>query len=576
MRKTKFKLEILLMTAVLLFTTVFVGYGCNHNFGGSSVNEEIDETRTQLNIGVFGGGFGTEWIRDLKVRFEEYTKDMSFQDGRKGVQIFYQEDKDKYKASSLVTQISYDSKDLYFASGDEIDSFISQNLVLEITDVMTEPLTEFNETKSPEDKLSDEQVAHFKRNDKYYVCPDNVSSLGIIYDIDLFEQKKLYFAKGGAPSEYSKYTQENNDEPATGTFTEYKYTNDVKKASAGPDAKYGTFDDGCPATTEEFNQLLERMKRQGVDSMIWTELYADQYTNFLHRSMWLDYHGVKEADIMYKGEKCVTDIITGFLPDGTPIIEQTEIGIDNYKDLAKQAGRYYGLKMMEDILKSGTVSTKSFESLSHTRTQDKFLTSRFRMGEKPIAMMIEGTWWENEAKESGIFASNVEEFGEKASSQNRRFGLMPMPKVSEEFLGEPSTIISGSSTVFINANMPQDKIGLAKLFLRFSMTDESLRRFTVQTGIPKSMNYELTEEDRAQMSTFSKQYWDINKASEKSYGNISPVIKTNMERNEIFRNIDEFYSKKPDGMNYSIFVTEAYYNNVSAKDYFTGIYKTVE
>ena len=576
MRKTKFKLEILLMTAVLLFTTVFVGYGCNHNFGGSSVNEEIDETRTQLNIGVFGGGFGTEWIRDLKVRFEEYTKDMSFQDGRKGVQIFYQEDKDKYKASSLVTQISYDSKDLYFASGDEIDSFISQNLVLEITDVMTEPLTEFNETKSPEDKLSDEQVAHFKRNDKYYVCPDNVSSLGIIYDIDLFEQKKLYFAKGGAPSEYSKYTQENNDEPATGTFTEYKYTNDVKKASAGPDAKYGTFDDGCPATTEEFNQLLERMKRQGVDSMIWTELYADQYTNFLHRSMWLDYHGVKEADIMYKGEKCVTDIITGFLPDGTPIIEQTEIGIDNYKDLAKQAGRYYGLKMMEDILKSGTVSTKSFESLSHTRTQDKFLTSRFRMGEKPIAMMIEGTWWENEAKESGIFASNVEEFGEKASSQNRRFGLMPMPKVSEEFLGEPSTIISGSSTVFINANIPQDKIGLAKLFLRFSMTDESLRRFTVQTGIPKSMNYELTEEDRAQMSTFSKQYWDINKASEKSYGNISPVIKTNMERNEIFRNIDEFYSKKPDGMNYSIFVTEAYYNNVSAKDYFTGIYKTVE
>ena len=574
MKKTGKRLMAL---ALCLTVAASVGsmMGCGPRDSGG---EPIDSTRTQLNIGTFGGGIGVEWLKNLKQRFEADFADVSFEEGKTGVQIYYTEDKDKYNAPALVNQIAYDSNEVYFATDDALDDFLASNRLLEITDIVTEKLTKYGEDESIEDKLNKTQIEHHKRNGKYYSLPYNESSMGVIYDLDLFVQKGLYFAKGGAPSEFCDFTQENNENPATGSFGGYKYTavNDADaEKTAGPDGLYGTYDDGLPATFDEFEQMLVRMKQQGVDALIWTGQYADTYSNFFPRAFWASYHGIDEGRILYDGGGTGTEtrIISSFDSNGDPVITTTTITPDNYEEAAKQAGAYYGLKLMDMIIKGGYASNYSFQGLSHIRTQDKFLVSRFRMGERPIAMMIEGTWWENEADVSGTFDNNVEEFGEQAAKENRNFGLFPMPKVSEDDIGKPTTILGGISSAFINANIDPAKIKLAKTFLQYAVTDESLANFTLETGLPASYRYDMTPEQEAQLSGFAKQYWAMFHESDVLYGYMPSELKLNSAFTATKFKIDNFQSVKTDGVNYSLFVTEAKYNNTSLRDYFEGLYR---
>lgn len=68
-----------LLAAVLLLLTAGGGLtACGDSQG-------IDETKTQLYIGNFDGGFGDEWLSVLGDRFEELHANDSYEDGKLGV-----------------------------------------------------------------------------------------------------------------------------------------------------------------------------------------------------------------------------------------------------------------------------------------------------------------------------------------------------------------------------------------------------------------------------------------------------------------------------------------------------------
>ena len=90
MKKNRFKALSIFMCVFMSFVAMVSGVGC-----GGGGGEEVDESKSQLYVGIYGGGYGTAYMEDLKVRFEEWAKDKEFEPGRKGVQVFYQEDKDK-------------------------------------------------------------------------------------------------------------------------------------------------------------------------------------------------------------------------------------------------------------------------------------------------------------------------------------------------------------------------------------------------------------------------------------------------------------------------------------------------
>ncbi len=554
------------LCAILACSTGAVFAGCSGTKG-----EKIDNSRSQIYVGAYDGGYGEKWLESLKTRFEEAYKDVSFQEGRTGVQVRYISDKDMYTPGLLLSTIQQDKNEVYFASGnDMMQSYINGNLLMDITDVVTTPLTEFGETESIEDKMDAKQVAHYKRDGKYFMLPDKETATGVIYDVDLFESKQYYFAKGGCPSEFSAYTQANNDNPASGSFSKYQYTGTGEK-SAGPDGKYGTYDDGCPATYEEFEQLMRLMSNKSTKAFIWYDVYKD----FLMSALSVDYHGVEEGSILYNGggtDGVETEIVTGFDGAGKPIVERKKISLDNYKDVSRQLGIYYGLEMMEKLIDGKYYAAETKQGISHVETQQAFLRSSLN-GKQPIAMLLDGTWWDSEAEASGTFAECERDFpGKLTSRADRRFGLMPMPKATAEKIGTGSTVLAGSSHVFAKADVDSDKVELIKTFLRFVYTDATMVQHTVTSGVPVAMDYELAETDKAQLNYFANQYWTVSSTANKVWDYVSSSIaNTNLDYH--YKQVHGYESYESSGTRrreYVSLLLEG--DSITAREYFEGMW----
>lgn len=85
---------------------------------------------------------------------------------------------------------------VYFLHGDYY-SYATQGLFADITDIVTE-----GGENSIESRLSADQKKYYTLNGgKYYALPREEGIGCMTYDIDLFEDYGLYFAKNGCPSE---------------------------------------------------------------------------------------------------------------------------------------------------------------------------------------------------------------------------------------------------------------------------------------------------------------------------------------------------------------------------------------
>lgn len=103
---------------------------------------------------------------------------------------------------------------------------------------------------------------------------------------------------------------------------------------------------------------------------------------------------------------------------------------------------------------------------------------------------------------------------------------MPLPRQAEgsvtEGNGTKNTLVESlSSFAIINnkstlRNNPQ-KVKLAKTFLKYCYTDESLREFTMTTGIPKGLSYKMEDNEINQMSFYAQSLFKVKSASDVVY-----------------------------------------------------------
>lgn len=195
----------------------------------------------------------------------------------------------------------------------------------------------------------DNGIREFYRTDdnKYYALPFYEAYHCISYDIDLFEEKGFYFAKGGCPSEYSAFTQNHNENKASGKFTSYKYVGDMGDRSAGPDGLYGTEDDGLPATYAEFFVLCEKMSSSNVRPI--TFYGNSDYLNGTATALWTDYEGKDKMRSNFTFEGKDMDIVTSFDED-KPVVTKTDITPENAYLLYNQEGRYYALDFLHTLI----------------------------------------------------------------------------------------------------------------------------------------------------------------------------------------------------------------------------------
>ena len=466
--------------------------------------------------------------------------------------------------------------------------YVADNKLKDITSIVTAP-NQFDESgKSVASKLRPEMEAHHNLGTetapKYYSLPFVDGSSGISYDKDVFRVNELYFAKGGAPSEFSAFTQANNADAVSGEFENYLFTGDVADGSAGPDGLYGTDDDGLPATLAEFDILLTIMKEEGVKSLIWSGQYETEYSPFLARSFANNYHGLTESSILGNGggeEGISTTIITGFNGD-EPILEKNyKISLDNIEDVTKQAGYYYGLKMYEMILASGTEDSSVWQNWSHTEAQYKYVCSLPDGEIDDIAFILDGTWWENEANSAGTFSDCIKYYGKNYSRENRNFAYFPMPWVDESQIGNKYTMAGGGGSFLVPEIFPEEKSELLKDFIQFAFSDESLQRMTINIGIPSPFIYEMDgvpdpvnkpEETYYDLMTgYTRSFYNVYKRADIVYNFVEPELTSQLS--DIKNVITYMSSCDANGDSYTTFPS-AYHgsSHISAKTFFLGLY----
>ena len=450
---------------LILITAVTLATGCRK---GNVDGIEIDPNRTQLYVYNYNGGVGSAWLDKVIARFESKYSGESFEDGKTGVQVIPKKTK-----SGFESLLQTSNNAVFFAQQVYYNELASQNKILPITDVVRD------DTGGPsiESMLTDSQRAAFTALDgNYYVLPHYVLYSGLTYDKDVFEEYKLYFNKAG------------------NGFTNFQlaYNEDYEKSnlSAGPDGVGGTYDDGLPSSLEEFYRLCEQMVKVGVIPLIYCGQYP-AYSTHLLNALWVAYTGAEEFYYNFsldsKGK--AASYISGF--DGeTPVLASEVITPENGYLLKAQPGKLYALNFLRKALDEGWFDQSSYNSsTSHTDTHRNYIyslpESESDPTKKPIAMLIEGTHWYNEAGE--VLSDAAAKFPLRSE---RNFAIMPLPtRYDDERDCKRNTVCdSNSSFAFINANIKEDvtALKLAKLFLKFCYTESEEVVFRVLT--PSALN----------------------------------------------------------------------------------------
>ncbi|MBQ9714366.1 MAG: extracellular solute-binding protein [Clostridia bacterium] len=525
-----------------------------------SGGESIDATKTMLQVYFYDAGYGETWIRELAQRFEEVYQDVSFEEGKKGVQVIISGDMRTRTAEAWRAE-TYDV--MFLESPSEFYQMMRDGVVENLDSIMKTPNVEDN-NQTIEEKMTEQQKAAYTYDGHYYGIPHYAGGYGIVYNKDLFDEFNLYLA--AEPDEYGYILITEN--------------NPVK--SVGPDGAYGTEDDGLPRTYDEFFNLCIEINASGIDPICWPGMYKEQHLiNFLD-TLAANHEGAEQMNLNYTfngvAENLIQfdeygDIIYDFDENDNfvPVTESLQITDENGYELARQEGKYYAMQFLERLL----TETDHYNekdgltySCSHLEMQQKFLENRV-YGYRENAMLIDGVWWQTEA--AAVFDHMSRAHGEEYSAENRQFGWMPLPQATEAEAqkvanGEKKSVYNDylRAVACVKKGLPDNRKIAALEFLKFAYTDEELANFTYATNTTIGVDY-LETIDRERLTPYGNSLIDYIEKSDTLYHVSDNVFYTSCVN--MFGNAWNVYGS----YNYHGNIINAILDyNVSADEYFVG------
>ncbi len=463
--------------------------------------EQIDKSKVQLYVLNYNGGFGDKWLKDAKKEFEELHAEDTYGD-KKGVQIMI--DSNKTLGTDIETKLMNAEAEIYFTQNmSPLYDYISLDYLLDITDIVTTKAA--GDETTIEEKMSPSQKEFLKVDfkntgtPKYYAIPHYSVYMGIVYDIDLFESQGLYLLEDGGYS-------------IPGAFMNGQYIGSGKLAK-GPDGESGTYDDGMPATYEEFFDLCNYMlDSKSIMPFHWFGKGGAMYQNDLMLSMYADYEGVDQMSLNFTMDGTATNLISVDDNGNVTPRDDLEINSDNAYELATQAGLWYSMQFLETVNAGKSDKNKLYHNptktgsmtYTHLQAQSDYLYSSYR--QSPIAMLIDGVWWENEASDTFTAMESL-----SLGKKDRRFGMLPFPKATNEKVGEKFTVYDGKAAFgFIAKNTPKDKHEIAKEFLQFCYNEDNLAKFSAATNTFRDLKYTLSPEQQENLSGFGKSLYNMH------------------------------------------------------------------
>ena len=558
----------MMLTACMLGTCL-VGCGGTSTIPGGDTkgqegNRETDNSKTQLVVATFDGGLGTSWIWETAARFEEKYKDVSFEEGKTGVQVSVVKS-GTYGGDVILSSLQYETADVWFTEDVDYYAHINAGNFADISDIVTEELTEYGESRSIEDKIDDDYCSFLnagtKEEPKYYAIPFYDGFYGLTYDKDIFAEHNLYFKTSGT---------ENGDAADSLEFV----SSASDKKSAGVDGVYGTYDDGLPATYAQFLKMIGEMVKKDITPFIYGGSNSIQYPVRAMASFWAQAEGADgyRLNVTFDGtaDNLVKLDSNGKMvmgADGTPQLETLEITESNGYELQRQVSKYNVLQLFHEILNNPKNYSES--SMMHTAAQSNFLKGKDD-NYATYGMLIDGSWWVNEADDS--FSALANRLGEDYEKENRNLAFMPLPVANAEDVGKGSVLLnSNTSLAFVRSNT--NVMDCAKAFLQFSTTDAELSAFTASVSMTRSFDYKISSDYENKLTPYGKSIYELKNDSTVIYPYSTSKL---FQNNQSFFSIDDWAFGTVLGSTqytnpWQLWVT--YKDRGTTEEYFEGMYQ---
>ncbi|MBQ3572178.1 MAG: hypothetical protein IJA15_05070, partial [Clostridia bacterium] len=416
MKKLVKKLLCCLFSLTIMFGTI----ACkepdeivDNSSGGTDVEIEIDEKRTQLFVFNYAAGYGTEWMSEAIADYEALHANDVYEEGKVGVQIVPTHMKKKRDAGEILQN----REEVYFTESIvQYYQAINEGAFADITNAVV-GFNPYESGKNIESKMTEEQKSYYgyQKDGKtiYYGIPHYSGAFGLIYDIDLFDEKGFYFKDGYNTSS---------------ALEEHFIYAPSDKKSAGPDGEYNTSDDGLPVTYKEFLDLCEYIAGVNVTPICWSGANYAGYLTMLYNQLVMNDAGLEESLLTYTMKGTTSQLGTvnsdgEFIKDSTP----TTITPETAYELYRHESKYTALKFLKALIETEKFHNDTAFTNTHEQTtaQDDFLWSGKDNMTTPMAMLADGVWWQAEANETfKAMETQVTAWGKK----NRNFGWMPLPK----------------------------------------------------------------------------------------------------------------------------------------------------
>ena len=245
------------------------------------------------------------------------------------------------------------------------------------------------------------------------------------------------------------------------------------------------------------------------------------YINYLIEGLWGSLAGAEQMRNYYNCQgdiEVVYDYYDEPLFEGISYIKKPKVktvtlnGSNGYLS-NDMAAKYYAIAMLEIIQREGFYCT---DSTIGTRTQFDAQMNLYMDGigqYKKAAMLIDGSYWHNESKKGEAF-DEYERTHPGKTADDLEFCFMALPtavKTAEAqgkdlcFLDLSHTYVAINSNIANNAELRE----ASKDFVRFIYTEKELQEFTVETGMPRAINYELTDEQKDLLPVFYSSLWEL-------------------------------------------------------------------
>lgn len=516
------KLLTILMAVVVTVTSLGV-VGCS---GRNNNKNDIDTTKSQLNVGVFNAGYGSAWAYEAAEDFEELYANTSFESGKMGVQVIIDPKKEEFKPSLLESTMETYENAIYYSNQHNYANYMAKELLVDITDVINEDV--YNDkgdlalmddgngnlipvqgagsaTDSMMSRVNDHVKDLFKivggENDgKYFMAPWAGMVGGMIYDADLFSREGFFFDDSGEINDSLTLEDVENGQ-----------------AGPGPDGEIGTADDGMPVTYDDFLTLLDTMSKAGVVPFTWSGLTAYQRW-YAFDSVYANYEGYDEYIKMFDG-------------------------VTSNTALAEQFGRKAGIQFFYDVVNKGYYASTSF-SQSYDAAQRLFVRSMDTPN--PIAFFMEGVYWENEVRDTFETMAQVNSNPDLGYGK-RNFKTFPIPNfvnvngIPDQTNTSDKEVLCGygaHASAFITAkntcSNPELQKHLAELFLQFTNSREQLVKLMKNTGGCIGMyDFEVYDSELSMLTKYGRDIYKYIKQGSK--------IAWDTTKDELVKNKKSFY-----------------------------------